>query len=105
MPDNNDLALKDLSHVLKEQTRYRLGFNGCVGALDGLGVRIILPSKKNCANPILRPNRKVFSAIIGQAIADGNARFRWHVEKSPGSTHDILNLQFFVAQHDRRSNL
>lgn len=87
MPDNAS-ELKDLSDTFKEQKCYRPEFYGCVGALDGLAVRIILPSKRDFANPLLYPNRKGFPAINVQAIADGNARCRWLSVLSPGSTHD-----------------
>jgi len=61
---------------------------GCVGAIDGMAVRINRPSEKECPNPMSYYSRKGFFAVVLQAICDGNCRFLWGSVRCPGGTHD-----------------
>jgi hypothetical protein len=62
--------------------------HSCVGAIDGIAIRIRQPLKTECNSPISYRNRKGFCSINMQAIAGGCMRFLWVSLKSPGSTHD-----------------
>lgn len=61
---------------------------GCVGAIDGLAIRIEGPSEKDCSNPRTYFNRKHFFSVNLQAMCDSKRRFRWMSFMCPGSTHD-----------------
>jgi DDE superfamily endonuclease len=63
-------------------------FLGHIGALDGLAIRIPLPSVKDCDYPLSYMNRKGFPAINAQGIADANAKCIHLSMLTPGSTHD-----------------
>ena len=63
---------------------------GCIGAIDGMAVRIKKPSKidvENCRNYM---NRKGFYSINLQALADVDRKFVWYSMDTQGSTHDSL---------------
>ena len=62
--------------------------HGCVGAIDGIAIRIRQPLRTECSSPISYRNRKGFCSINMQAIAGGCMRFLWVSLESPGSTHD-----------------
>ena len=61
---------------------------GCVGAIDGMAVKIKRPGKNECENPVSYFSRKGFYAVVLQAICDGNCRFLWGSILCGGSTHD-----------------
>lgn len=63
-------------------------FNGCVGALDGLAVKIKKPREEN--NPAVYYSRKDFYALCVQALVDSNYRFLSYSCRCVGSTHDSL---------------
>ena len=71
-------------------SRSRGTMAGCVGALDGMAIRIKRPQLKDCPNPALYKNRKGFYSINLQAIADADRRFLWWSMLTVGSTHDSL---------------
>jgi hypothetical protein len=64
--------------------------SGCIGALDGMDVRITRPTLKDTASPQSYFNRKGFYSINLQAIADHNRKIMWWNMKTVGSTHDSL---------------
>ena len=61
---------------------------GCVGALDGMVVRIIKPSKKDTDNVQDFRNRKGCYAFVLQGICDAKRRFIYGSVKCYGNTHD-----------------
>ena len=63
---------------------------GCIGALDGMAVRITRPTLKDTASPQMYMNRKGFYSLNLQAISDCNRKFLWWNIGSVGSTHDSL---------------
>ena len=63
---------------------------GCVGALDGMAVRITRPTLKDTASPQSYFNRKGFYSINLQAIANHNRKIMWWNMMTVGSTHDSL---------------
>jgi DDE superfamily endonuclease len=64
--------------------------SGCVGAIDGLAVRIAEPRGSEIPNPSSYYNRKGFFAIVVQAMCDASYRFTFVSAISPGSTHDSV---------------
>lgn len=60
-------------------------FRGCVGALDGLAIRIVKPF---CSNAGAYFSRKGFFSINCQAIADSNRKFMWASTSATGGSHD-----------------
>ena len=67
---------------------HREELHSCVGAIDGIAIRIRQPLKTECNSPISYRNCKGFCSINMQAIAGGCMQFLWVSLKSPGSTHD-----------------
>jgi hypothetical protein len=61
---------------------------GCVGALDGMVVRITRPTLQD--SPQFYLTRKGFYNMNLQAIADCNRKILWWNIKTFGSTHDIM---------------
>mmetsp|Transcript_4870 Transcript_4870/g.17388 ORF Transcript_4870/g.17388 Transcript_4870/m.17388 type:complete len:224 (+) Transcript_4870:673-1344(+) len=62
---------------------------GCVGALDGMAVKIRKPTNKESrGKPWHYYNRKGFYAMNLQACCDADRRFLWASVESTGSTHD-----------------
>lgn len=61
---------------------------GCVGALDGLAVRIAGPNATECPNPRTYFNRKGFFSVNMQALCDSNKCFTYASIQTAGSTHD-----------------
>jgi DDE superfamily endonuclease len=64
--------------------------SGCVGAVDGLAVRIAEPRGIEIPNPSSYYNRKGFFAIVVQAMCDASYRFSFISAIAPGSTHDSV---------------
>jgi hypothetical protein len=87
-----DSKFKDpdkLSEMEKTFRQHNEGLlKGCVGAIDGMAVKICRPTDSECANPMSYYSRKGFFAVVLQAICDGNCRFTWGSIKCAGSTHD-----------------
>jgi hypothetical protein len=69
-------------------------FNGIIGALDGIAIRINCPS---AADGIIDPGnywtRKQFYALNVQAICDSKKRFLWVSTGHQGSTHDSVAFE------------
>ena len=63
---------------------------GCLGVLDGMGVRITMPTLKDIACPQMYMNRKEFYNLNMQASSVCNRKFVWWNICSIGSTHDSL---------------
>ena len=63
---------------------------GCIGAIDGMAVRIGRPKASDTSVPSYYFNRKGFYSINLQAIADGNRKFLWYSMATCGGTHDSL---------------
>ena len=61
---------------------------GCVGALDGIAIKIERPSLNDVKNPKQFYNRKGFHALVLQAVCDQKRRFLFASAKHPGATHD-----------------
>ena len=70
--------------------RSKQSMAGCVGAIDGMAVKIRRPTLRDCPNPFLYRNRKQFYSINLQAMCDGNRKFLWWSMLTVGSTHDSL---------------
>ena len=67
---------------------------GCVGAIDGIAVRIRKPALIDDACPMTFYNRKGFFAVNVQAICDADCKFTWASCVSRGSTHDSTAWAF-----------
>jgi hypothetical protein len=61
---------------------------GCVGALDGIAIKIRKPWLQYDECPMTYYNRKGFYALNVQAICDSKYRFLWMSAKARGSSHD-----------------
>ena len=79
-------ATKKLSEMSDDFASESNGFfGGCIGALDGLAIRIVRPANvPDAGNYFCRKN---FYAINVQAICDKKKRFTW-VSFHQGSAHD-----------------
>merc|ERR1712196_528367 len=60
----------------------------CIGAIDGLAVKINRPLLRDTKNPKQYYNRKGFFAVVLQAVCDSDRKFLWGSIKCPGATHD-----------------
>jgi hypothetical protein len=65
-------------------------FNGIIGAIDGLAVRIRSPQLSEVSDPGNYYCRKGFFALNVQAICDRSKRFLWCYPSNKGSTHDSV---------------
>jgi len=63
-------------------------FKGCVGAVDGIVIKIVKPKLADCPNPRAYYCRKGFFAITVQAIVDSRCKFLWMSTDCAGSCHD-----------------
>lgn len=77
----------------------RSPLRGCVGALDGLAIKIQEPSLKEVSNPSVYYNRKGFFALNMQALCDYKLRFQFVSLVTPGSSHDSMAFQLSLL-HD-----
>jgi hypothetical protein len=66
----------------------RSPLSGCVGALDGLAIKILEPARGSVANPSTYFNRKGFFSLSLQAMCDDRYVFTFAWTLCPGSTHD-----------------
>jgi hypothetical protein len=83
----------DVAYMEKIEKSFaaRSGFvyRGCVGALDGIALRIKRPTNRESGgNPTTYYNRKGFYAVNLQAVCDSAKRFLYMDISCPGSTHD-----------------
>ena len=65
-------------------------FNGIIGALDGLAIRIRCPWESEVPDPGNYFCRKGFFALNVQAICDRFKKFLWCYPSNKGSTHDSV---------------
>jgi hypothetical protein len=63
-------------------------FKGCIGAMDGIAIRIYCPSMSDVPDPVNYWCRKGFYALNVQAICDSSKRILWVSTGHKGSTHD-----------------
>ena len=87
-PFDDDNRLRKLADDFAQATSNHSALYGCVGALDGLAVRIRRPTIEEASKPLDYFNRKGFFAINVQAICDSRSRFLYLSLETPGSTHD-----------------
>ena len=84
----DEQAMESLARSMFVRSKQSMA--GCVGALDGMAVKINRPTLRDCPNPLLYRNRKQFYSINLQAMCDGNRKFLWWSMMAVGSTHDSL---------------
>jgi hypothetical protein len=66
-------------------------FNGCIGALDGIAIRIRRPTlSRDLRDPGAYFCRKNFHALNCQAICDSHKRISWLSSRHIGSCHDSV---------------
>jgi hypothetical protein len=63
-------------------------YSGCIGALDGIAIRVKCFSTNDVPDPGNYYCRKGFYALNVQAICDRNKRFLWCSTGHKGGTHD-----------------
>lgn len=83
---NDEEALQDIQAGFDALTNNTVV--GCIGAVDGMAVRIRGPKASECTNPATYFNRKHFFSVNLQAMCDSQRRFRWASIKCAGSSHD-----------------
>jgi DDE superfamily endonuclease len=88
------LSIEFPFNSLERLERSSLGFfrgrsplRGCVGALDGIAIKIFEPSAADAANPATYYNRKGFFGLCVQAVCDFDYTFTFVSALCPGSTH------------------
>jgi DDE superfamily endonuclease len=84
-------GLRNIQTISREFTESRIPINhvvGCVGAADGIAVKIAKP--RDCFVPRNYYCRKVFYSVPFQAIVDGRYRFLALSSVVCGSMHDSL---------------
>lgn len=74
-------------------SRGRSPLKGCVGALDGLAIKIREPNSNDVPNPSVYYNRKGFFAMNMQGMCDHRLRFTFVSIVTPGSSHDSMAYQ------------
>jgi hypothetical protein len=108
---NEDLPyLKQLSHAFSHDSNGR--YNGCIGALDGLAIKILRPTLSEWLKDAgAYFTRKGFFALNCQAICDVKKRILWISSRHIGSCHDsrafkdtklyelLLDKQEFLNKH------
>jgi len=78
---------------------------GCIGALDGIAVRISKPRPSDCINPASYYHRKGYYAIPVQAICDSKYRFTFFSAKCAGPTHDSVAFEVSSFAENLRNGL
>lgn len=73
---DDDAMLAEIEQGFAEKSASGGFVRNCVGAIDGIAIRIQCPSKADCSNPAAHLNRKGFYSINCQAICDSKKRFR-----------------------------
>lgn len=76
------------NQFLRNENNLPALFIGHVAAGDGYAVRIRMPGKNECDNPMAYRNRKGFASINVQALADATAKCRLLQAKVTGNAHD-----------------
>jgi hypothetical protein len=103
--------LKQLSHAFSHDSNGR--YNGCIGALDGLAIKIRRPTLSEWLKDAgAYFTRKGFFALNCQAICDVKKRILWISSRHIGSCHDsrafkdtklyelLLEKQEFLIKHE-----
>lgn len=67
-------------------------FSGCVGAIDGIGIKILAPRDK--VNPGAYYSRKNYYSINCQAVCDASRRFLYWHSRAPGRSNDYAAIAF-----------
>lgn len=89
-PSDDEDQLKSISQGF---SRGRSPLKGCVGAMDGLAIKIQEPSLLDVPNPSVYYNRKGFFALNMQGVCDHRLRFLFMSVVTPGSSHDSMAYQ------------
>ena len=76
--------------AMRMYARSKETVEGCIGAIDGMAVKIKKPSKIDEDNTRNYMNRKGFYSINLQALADADKKIVWYSMDTQGSTHDSL---------------
>ena len=76
-PLEDEDALTEMEREFAALSRSDGIVRGCVGALDGLPIRINCPSRTDSAKAASFMNRKKFYSMNCQAICDARLRFRY----------------------------
>lgn len=76
-PLEDEDALTEMEREFAALSRSDGIVRGCVGALDGLAIRINCPSRTDSAKAASFMNRKKFYSMNCQAICDARLRFRY----------------------------
>lgn len=79
-------ALRDVSNGFAERSDG--AFSGCIGALDGIAIRIDCPTLAEDENPGQYFCRKGFFALNAQCICDSRKKILWISTGHIGSSHD-----------------
>ena len=93
---------KDVAFFKKISEDFAMGasdgvFQGCIGALDGLAIRIKKPDKgSSIVNPGAYYCQKGFYALNCQAICDSKKRILWMSSAHQGSCHNSTAFQSTV---------
>ena len=84
----NTEALQQISLLFSDRSNGCI--NGCIGAIDGIAIKIKCPNLKQDGekNPGSYFCRKGFYALNAQAICDSKKRILWLSTGHKGSTHD-----------------
>ena len=86
-----DVTVENLERLAGAMsTRNGNTLNGCIGALDGMAIKILKPRETCTPNPLHYLNRKGYFSINLQAIADANRKFLYMSMATAGGTHDSL---------------
>jgi len=97
-PIQFDVSLPAMKQRAKEfglrQWKHMRVFNGVIGAIDGLLVKIKCPSVKEVGMPRTFFTRKGFFALNVQAVCDVRKRFIFVSMDMPGSSHDARAFFF-----------
>lgn len=91
------------AHADTMYARNKGTLHGCIGALDGMCVRILKPRLTCTPNPLHYLNRKGFFSMNLQAIADGDRRFLYMSLATAGGTHDSLAWSVSSLGHHLRN--
>ena len=82
-----------LAQVMKDSRPVRSPWHGCIGAIDGIAIKILKPREEEL--PRNFRSRKGFFALPLQCVVDGKYRILSFSLRCTGSTHD--NMLFDVS--------
>jgi DDE superfamily endonuclease len=88
--EENTEKLQEISELFSNRSNGII--NGCIGAIDGIAIRIRSPNiiRDDVPDPGNYYCRKGFFALNAQAICDSKKRIIWLSSGHKGSTHDSL---------------